>query len=92
MADFRKGNPDIPDFQKTRNICKLIEQYKEFASRSDQAQIGFAIASPQLLLQGGNRLIVWHVDKLSELLRLPVSPEKKIPIILRSGSPARKDG
>lgn len=40
-----------------KNTCEEIEYLKEIISRKDQARIGFAIASPQLLLQEGNRLI-----------------------------------
>lgn len=66
---FGKGNPSA---QKPRNICQVIDQYKEISSRKDQAQIGFAIATPQLVLQGGNRLIAWHIQNLSNLLPEPV--------------------
>ncbi len=62
---FGKGTPGL---KKAKNICQKIEQEIESASRKDQAQIGFAIASPQLLLQGGNRLIIWRINGLKELL------------------------
>jgi hypothetical protein len=62
---FGKGTPDL---QKAGNICQQIDQIKEMASRKDQAQIGFAIASPQLLLRGGNRLVNWKIAGLRKLL------------------------
>lgn len=71
---FGKG---MPKLQKAKNICQKIEQYKETLSRKDQAKIGFAVASPQLLLQGGNRLVEWHIDQLSELL--PETDEGETP-------------
>lgn len=71
---FGKG---VPNFENAKNICQKIEQYKEILSRKDQAKIGFAVASPQLLLQGGNRLVVWQIDNLSELL--PETDEGTMP-------------
>ncbi len=71
---FGKG---MPNLQKAKNICQIVDQYKEILSRKDQAKIGFAVASPQLLLQGGNRLLEWHIDQLSELL--PETDEGEIP-------------
>ncbi|MEI6756335.1 MAG: hypothetical protein WCK85_00660 [Chlorobium sp.] len=67
---FGKG---IPDAVQAVNICQKIDQYKENISRKDQAQIGFAIASPQLLLQGGNRLILWRMTYLENLLPTPAA-------------------
>jgi len=54
---FGKGDPAtlLP-----KNICQSIAQAREILSRKDQSKIGFAIASPQLVLQGGNRLLVWE--------------------------------
>jgi hypothetical protein len=46
---FGKGGPHPSD---VKNICQAIDQYTELANRKDQAQIGFAIASPQFVLQG----------------------------------------
>ncbi len=71
---FGKG---MPNLQKAKNICQKIDRYKEILSRKDQAKIGFAVASPQLLLQGGNRLLEWHIDQLSELL--PETDEGTMP-------------
>ena len=51
---FGKGNPYG---LLSKNPCQLADQLKEALSRKDQSQIGFAIASPQLLLQGGKRLL-----------------------------------
>jgi hypothetical protein len=46
-----------PDKTKPKNTCEKIEQLKEAIKRKDQTRVGFAIASPQLLMQGGKRLI-----------------------------------
>ncbi len=51
---FGIGNPEKP---KPTNPCERIDQIKALAKRTDQAKIGFSIASPQLLMQGGKRLI-----------------------------------
>ncbi len=40
-----------------KNLGDEIELVREALTRTDPTQIGFAMASPQLLLQGGNRLI-----------------------------------
>jgi len=61
---FGKGDPAtlLP-----KNICQSIAQAREILSRKDQSKIGFALASPQLLLQGGNRLLVWESDVFKQL-------------------------
>ena len=74
MADFRQG---CSEFRECEKYLSKIDQYKEMLSRKDQAKIGFAVASPQLLLQGGNRLLEWHIDQLSELL--PETDEGTMP-------------
>ena len=51
-----------PDNSVPKNTCEKIDRLKAIAKRNDQARIGFAIASPQLLLQGGNRLIELQLD------------------------------
>jgi len=60
---FTEPNSKWPTFGKgsaalyaSNNICDRVAFLDE-ADRQDQAQIGFAIASPQLVLQGGNRLL-----------------------------------
>lgn len=65
---FGKGRPGLPEKFNPDNPCTFIEQTKELNSRKDQAQIGFAIASPQLLLQGGKRVIQVHIDNLTDLV------------------------
>ena len=72
-STFGKG---IPSLQKAKNICQEIEQIQEKLSRKDQAKIGFAVASPQLLLQGGNRLIKWEIQGLKELMPANFDPLK----------------
>ncbi|MHA4806460.1 hypothetical protein ACX0G9_00065 [Flavitalea flava] len=62
---FGKGNPlDNP----SKNPCDLVDQVKEELGRIDRSQIGFAIASPQLLLQGGKRIIRMRIAGLSRAL------------------------
>ncbi|MEO5564317.1 MAG: hypothetical protein ABIR18_12805, partial [Chitinophagaceae bacterium] len=63
---FGKGTPRPGDI---KNICQAIDQYTELANRKDQAQIGFAIASPQLVLQGGNRLIKCNMTGFNQLIK-----------------------
>lgn len=63
---FGKGAPRLAD---VKNICHAIDQYTEMSNRKDQAQIGFAVASPQLVLQGGNRLIRCSLTGLNELIK-----------------------
>lgn len=67
-STFGKGTPLPKEKFNLNNPCTLIEQAKELASRKDQAQIGFAISSPQLLLQGGKRIIRLHIDNLTDLV------------------------
>ena len=51
---------------KPVNICERIELEKALLKRKDQSQIGFAIASPQLVLQGGNRIIALQMASLHD--------------------------
>lgn len=62
---FGKGSPRP---SAVKNICQAIDQYVELTNRKDQAQIGFAIASPQLVLQSGNRLIKCHLQNFSQFI------------------------
>lgn len=63
---FGKGSPTA---RVPQNICQEIEQFKEELITKNEAKIGFALASPQLVLQGGNRLISWKLDGLNEIFR-----------------------
>ncbi|HSY62150.1 MAG TPA: hypothetical protein VK796_09755, partial [Cytophaga sp.] len=60
---FGKGGAAV----SSNNICDQVVLVDD-AERKDQAQIGFAIASPQLVLQGGNRLIALQINDLGKLL------------------------
>lgn len=51
-----------------KNLCNQIASLDEL-DRKDQAQVGFALASPQLVLQGGNRLITLQLS----LLKNPIA-------------------
>ena len=62
-AKFIDPNPKWPTFGRgdtaisaSLSACKQITQ-ANVAERKDQAAIGFAIASPQLVMQGGKRLV-----------------------------------
>ena len=72
---FGKGNPVMDD---TKNACNQIALLDEFDQKA-QAQIGFAIASPQLVLQGGNRLISCTLNALNKLFD---NPERDVEIWL----------
>lgn len=68
-AKFTDPNPKWPTFGKGRipisidqSACKQIGRLAE-AGRIDQAEIGFAIASPQLVMQGGKRMLEIVVPK-----------------------------
>ncbi|HEX6848777.1 MAG TPA: hypothetical protein VF144_17450 [Chitinophagaceae bacterium] len=52
---FGVGNPEI---KEPKNICEAIDLVKKISARkNDRAKIGFAFASPQLLIEGGKRLV-----------------------------------
>ncbi|MEO6813027.1 MAG: carboxypeptidase-like regulatory domain-containing protein [Ginsengibacter sp.] len=60
---FTDANPKWPTFGKgsslsntSNNLCDQVALLDD-VNRTDVAQVGFAIASPQLVLQGGNRLL-----------------------------------
>ncbi|WP_345210321.1 hypothetical protein [Mucilaginibacter gynuensis] len=50
------------------NMCDYINNAQIELNSRNEATVGFALASPQLLLQGGNRLVGFSVPALSELL------------------------
>lgn len=50
-----------------KNICQAIDIVRNQLEWRNEAAIGFAIASPQLLLQGGNRLIAYHLQDLGKV-------------------------
>ena len=63
-AKFTVPNPKWPTFDngilnrpQVKNICEFIDKKEIELSTKNTATVGFAIASPQLFLQGGNRLI-----------------------------------
>jgi len=61
---FGKG---LPDVKGTKNICQAINLLSDLSHRQDQTSIGFAIASPQLLLQGGKRLLEFQTSSIAVL-------------------------
>lgn len=61
---FGKG---VPTTQKAQNICDRISTIKEEIGASPNTQIGFAIASPELLMQGGNRLVSVRISPTSTI-------------------------
>ncbi|MBS1902212.1 MAG: baseplate J/gp47 family protein [Bacteroidetes bacterium] len=56
------------------NICDYIEAEKQQLHPVKTTGIGFAVASPHLYLQGGNRIIGWRVPGLSKILTDPTKP------------------
>ena len=62
---FGKGSPSG---KKPKNICQKIEIVKEEFKPRDEVRIGFGIASPQLLLQGGKRLIQIKLNESAVVL------------------------
>ncbi|MDB5086635.1 MAG: hypothetical protein JWR09_629 [Mucilaginibacter sp.] len=76
-AKFTVPNPKWPTFDNgvlntpvVKNICEFISKKEIELSTKNTAAIGFAIASPQLVLQGGNRLIKIAIDALSDTTTL----------------------
>ena len=65
---FGQGTPLPPEKLDIKNPCSFIEQAKALIGRKDQAQVGFAVASPQLLLQGGKRIIKLQISNLKDLV------------------------
>lgn len=59
------------------SICDKINDRLEENSRIDQAQIGFAVASPQLLLQGGKRLIRFQCNDVQKIFKDFLSANKQ---------------
>ena len=53
-----------------KNICEFISKKEIELSTKNTAAIGFAIASPQLVLQGGNRLLRIGIEALSKVASL----------------------
>ncbi len=76
---FGRGR-DINLFPK--NICDEIENIKEQFHFNNNAAIGFAIASPQLVLQGGNRLIKYELNGISDVMKHTAIQESTIQIKL----------
>jgi hypothetical protein len=56
---FGKG---IPAAGKPGNICQYVDIATELLNSKNETRIGFAIASPQLVLRGGNRIIELRID------------------------------
>lgn len=75
-APFTAPNPKWHTFGKgalagrrKSDTCAVIKDMDETGDVLNTTQLGFAIASPQLVLQGGNRLISWKLDGFSEIFR-----------------------
>ncbi|KAA2239284.1 hypothetical protein F0L74_24060 [Chitinophaga agrisoli] len=71
---FADPYPKWPTFGKgsnhpgeAQNICEALEIINEELHTKNDTAVGFSIASPQLLLQGGNRLITIKLYRLHEL-------------------------
>jgi hypothetical protein len=73
---FGKGNRLM---YPSKNPCELVDQIKEEMGRKDRSAIGFAIASPQLLLQGGKRIIRMSIKGIGRLLRNASGEDVKSP-------------
>lgn len=75
-APFTTPNPKWYTFgkgvlsgEKKSDTCAVIRDMEEVPPVQNLTRIGFAVASPQLVLQGGNRLISWKLDGFSEVFR-----------------------
>lgn len=57
------------DTANTGSICDKINRIIDKTERVDQAKLGFAVASPQLMLQGGKRLIRFQCGDAQQIFR-----------------------
>ena len=71
---FENEYPVWPTFGRGRrsndpikNICDKIEELKEELNDKNETAIGFAVASPQFVLEGGARLIRYQLQGLQQL-------------------------
>jgi len=74
-APFAQPGGKWPTFGKgeiqttAQSLCDRIAALGEPQDpRKDRAEVGFALASPQLVLQQGNRLILWRIPGLPSAL------------------------
>jgi hypothetical protein len=72
---FIEANPKWPTFGKgefnatsTNNICKQLDAVRQKTLAAPGVQTGFSIASPQLVLNGGKRLITLKMPGIGALL------------------------
>lgn len=73
---FQDPNPKWPTFglgssdtDNLNNPCEAIKRKTDVLNRVDVSHIGFAIASPQLVLQGGKRLLGLQMGGSKNLLQ-----------------------
>ncbi|PSL44798.1 hypothetical protein CLV51_105170 [Chitinophaga niastensis] len=64
---FGQGIPQDTKF--LNKYCHILDVYHQLYDRHDQARVGFAVASPQLLLQGGKRYLEIQATGLNVLLK-----------------------
>ncbi len=71
-----EANPKWPTFgvglskgAESINICKQLDNAMQNALAAPPVQTGFAIASPQLVLQGGKRLIALNVPGINKVIK-----------------------
>ena len=82
-AKFLDKYPHWPTFGQgptvaerySERICRILDQPLPEEYRNDKTSIGFAIASPQLLLEGGRRFLILRFDGLSKLME----PATRVP-------------
>ncbi|MFL5740127.1 MAG: hypothetical protein ACJ75B_07910 [Flavisolibacter sp.] len=90
---FTDPQPKWPSFgqgtkpiEEPKNPCDVLDLIQNNADRKDETKIGFAIASPQFLMTGGNRLAGIYFKDLGTLLSrldaLPASSEPMMQILL----------
>ncbi|MBV7530821.1 hypothetical protein [Chitinophaga sp. sic0106] len=82
-AQFLDKYPHWPTFgqgptvvqQYSERICRILDQPIPEEYRNDKTSIGFAVASPQLLLEGGRRFLIIQFNGLNKL----IDPENRVP-------------
>jgi len=62
---FGKSQPNLLEIPA--NLCKRLDLLKDLLEEKVDTKIGFAVASPQLLMQSGNRLLSVNVPDLPKL-------------------------
>ncbi len=67
VAKWPTFGRSIKQLSKNANICDAVDWAKNTLPLKNETQIGFALATPQLVLQSGNRIVALKLDALNEI-------------------------